>query len=166
MFSNNIETNIGAKFLALIDKHFPRSNPLSKIFSRNSVKISYKCTPNLAKIISGHNSKLIRQEKNPANEKTCSCPKNNTCPLDGQCLARNIVYQATVTEANGHIEDYIGLTAPTFKTRLGNHIKSFNHEQYSKDSKLSIHIWDLKKQNIQYTIKWKWKLPGQSPSAQ
>ena len=55
-YSINVETNIGAKFLALVDKHFPKSLPLSKIFSRNSMKVSYRCTPNLANIISGHNS--------------------------------------------------------------------------------------------------------------
>ena len=45
----------------------------------------------------------------------------------------------------GPTEDYIGITAPTFKTRLGNHIKSFNHKEYKKESKLSVQIWELKK---------------------
>lgn len=37
-YSRNVETNVGKCFLSLIDQHFPKSNPLHKIFSRNTVK--------------------------------------------------------------------------------------------------------------------------------
>ena len=52
-------------------------------------------------------------------------------------------------------ENYIGLTADTFKIRIGNHKKSFNHEQYKTESELSKHIWKLKEDNIGYKITWK-----------
>ena len=78
-----------------------------------------------------------------------------TYPLDGECLATFLVYQATVTQVGGPTETYIGATAPTFKLRLGNHTKSFRHLHYSKDSKLSKHIWSLKRQNADYDTKWK-----------
>jgi hypothetical protein len=86
--------------------------------------------------------------------KKCNCPKNATCPLDGQCLEKNIVYQATVTASDGGIEKYIGLTAPPFKSRLGNHKKSFKHEKYAHETTLSSHIWELKGKNIDFNIKW------------
>ena len=42
-YSKNVETNVGKCFLSLIDKHFPKSNPLHKIFNRNTLKLSYSC---------------------------------------------------------------------------------------------------------------------------
>ena len=39
-YSKDVQTNIGRKFLQILDKHFPPGNPLSKIFNRNCVKMS------------------------------------------------------------------------------------------------------------------------------
>ena len=153
-YSANVKTNIGEKFLKLIDKHFPPSNPLSKIVNRNSVKLSYRTTPNMAKIISANNSKILKQLENKPEKRTCSCPKNATCPLDGKCLTDNLIYQATVTH-DGRVNTYIGLTSSDFKTRLANHNKSFNHEKYKHETSLSTHIWALKQENFEYDLKWK-----------
>ena len=40
-FSRNVSTKIGSKFFTLLDKHFPRSHPLTKVVNRNNVKLSY-----------------------------------------------------------------------------------------------------------------------------
>ena len=40
-------------------------------------------------------------------------------------IRTDLVYQATVSHAGGPDENYIGITAPTFKSRLGNHKKIF-----------------------------------------
>ena len=155
-YSTAVKTNIGAKFLKLVDQHFGPDHPLRKILNRNTVKVSYRCTSNLATIISGHNAKILRETVNPPpEERKCSCPKGATCPLSGQCLETEIVYQATVTHAGGPDENYIGLTAPNFKSRLGNHRKSFNHLRYEKDSELSKHVWTIKRKDEDYDIKWK-----------
>ena len=145
---------MGAKFLRFIDKHFPKDDPLRKIINRNTVKVSYKCTPNVSKTISSHNSKVMKSLKDPAT-RTCSCYKNAVCPLGGFCLTDNLIYQATLTPAQAQAETYIGLTATTFKVRLGNHKKSFNHERYSKETTLSQRIWELKRENIDYELSWK-----------
>ena len=50
-YSINIKTNVGAKFLALLDKHFPPSNPLHSLLNRKTIKVSYKCLPNMASIL-------------------------------------------------------------------------------------------------------------------
>ena len=63
-FSRNVKTNIGREFLKLVDKHFTEGSPLRQIFNRSSIKISYRCTPNLANIISGHNSKILKKSEN------------------------------------------------------------------------------------------------------
>ena len=58
-YSKNVETNVGKCFLSLIDKHFPKSNPLHKIFNRNTLKLSYSCMGNIKTIISNHNKAVI-----------------------------------------------------------------------------------------------------------
>ena len=79
-FALNVKTNIGAKFIQLIDKHFPPSNPLSKLINRNTVKISYKCTPNLTKLISGHNSDIINESIHKPLVRKINCSKNAVFP--------------------------------------------------------------------------------------
>ena len=58
-FSKNTSTNIGHKFLALVDKHFPKDHKLRKIFNRNSIKISYSCMTNTKQIIDNHNKRIL-----------------------------------------------------------------------------------------------------------
>ena len=119
-YSEHVKTNIGRNFLKLIDKNFPPSHPLSKITNRNTVKISYKCMPNVKKAISRHNQKIQNdqlQETEP--EPGCNCTgKCGPCPLDGNCLVDKVVYRASVTENNGKTSTYTGLTANRFKDRF------------------------------------------------
>ena len=58
-YSINVSTNIDKSFLAILDKHFPKSHELYKIFNRNNVKISYSSMPNFASVINLHNKKII-----------------------------------------------------------------------------------------------------------
>ena len=53
--------NIRKYFKDLINKHFKKDNPLSKIFNRNTIKISYSCMNDIYKIIYNHNMKLIER---------------------------------------------------------------------------------------------------------
>ena len=48
----NVRSNIGRNFLTLIDKHFPSTSNLQKIFNRNTMKISYSCMGNRRSTIS------------------------------------------------------------------------------------------------------------------
>ena len=141
--------------LKLIRKHFPKNNPLSKIINRNTVKMSYKCTPNMSQIISSHNSKVLKKEESEE-ERKCNCSKNNVCPLGGKCLEKNVIYQAKVTTTSdpSKTETYVGLCATTFKDRYRNHKSSFKHQKNSNTT-LSRHIWDLKSKNIDYQVTWK-----------
>ena len=59
-YSQNVSTNIGRRFRTLISKHFPRNSKLSKIFNTNTLKLSYSCMPNMAAVISHHNSSILR----------------------------------------------------------------------------------------------------------
>ena len=44
-YNNRVSTNIRKVFFYLLRKHFPPSNKLHKICSKNVVKLSYSCTP-------------------------------------------------------------------------------------------------------------------------
>ena len=48
-FTSNVKSNIGKRFLTLIDQHFPKNHPLHKICNRNTLKLSYSCMDNMAK---------------------------------------------------------------------------------------------------------------------
>ena len=112
--------------------------------------MSYRTTPNFQKIISAHNKKVTGgSEVDPP----CNCGKKE-CILDGQCLKNNMVYQATVTTEGGNVETYVGLTKNPFKVRYKDHKKSIKHEKFSTETALSGYLWELKKKNINYDIKW------------
>ena len=99
-FCLNVQTNVGQKFLQLIDKCFPKNHPLRQICNRNTLKIGYRCTPNIGAAISAHNSKLLEpKEKNAM--KTCNSDKKEDCPVQGKCLESEAIYRATVTEEGG-----------------------------------------------------------------
>ena len=89
-------------------------------------------------------------------ERECNCRKNVICPVNGKCLSKNIIYQATIKENISQKEEtYIGLTSTTFKERLANHLQTFKNENLQKSCKLAQHIWRLKNKNIEYSISWK-----------
>ena len=81
-------------YAGLIDKHFPKSNPLHKILNRNTLKLSYSCMNNVKAIISNHNKAVISRSSNlPVQTiNTCNCPDKRSCPMDGNCNERNIIY--------------------------------------------------------------------------
>ena len=95
-FSKNIATNIGTTFLKLISKHFPPRSKLHKIFNKNTVKISYSCMPNMQSILRAHNEAELAA-KPSEEERKCNCSKKGSCPLQNECLTKNVVYKATVS---------------------------------------------------------------------
>ena len=155
-FSKNVSTNIGHKFLALVDKHFPKDHKLRKIFNCNTIKISYSCMNNTKQIINNHNKCILNSSKhiyrynitddtNTKDKKTCNCRQKNICPLNGNCLQSSLVYQTTITcKENSTTETFIRLTENNFKTRYRNHTTSFRHTKHRNSTELSKHIWTLK----------------------
>ena len=127
-FSQNVQTNIGELFLKALIRCFPKKHPLAKILNRNTVKLSYRCMPNIQKHISSHNCKVQKDGKNQEVEiPLCNC-RNPPCPLDGKCKStRCIVYKATVVEENGNTETYTGVTKNSFKQRFYGHASSFKN---------------------------------------
>ena len=153
-----MKTNLGRRFLNIVDRCFPKNHPLHKIFNRHTLKLSYSCMPNMKTIISSRNKKLLsdcNQSRNSTQtlDKECNCRKKDQCPLEGKCLTSNVVYQATVTtETSTH--SYVGL-ATDFKERYRNHTSSFRHQNKRLETELSKHIWTLKDNNKPFNLKWK-----------
>ena len=100
--------------------------------------------------ISNHNKARRTNDQ----KKNCNCRKPSLCPMDGNCNAENVIYQAEVT-TSAKKETYIRLCDTTFKLRYRNHMCSFRNERYKHATELSKHIWSLKDQKIAYQIKWR-----------
>ena len=151
-YSMDLKTNVGQKFLRLIDKHFPRGSVLYPLINRYKVKLSYRCVPNMGAKISKHNGKILREK--PA-ESGCNCQQPVECPLPGKCTTDKLVYRASVT-SNNTVETYVGLTAGTFKKRYGGHKSDFLHRptEDNTSTTLSSHIWKLKDQNKAYQVEF------------
>ena len=148
-FNSEVSTNIGKRFLELIDRHFPKGSKLSKCFNRNCVKISYSCMPNVKNIIKSHNKKVNGQyiEKQQTKVKQvesteCNCRNKAKCPLNNKCCVNKgpVVYKAAVKDNQGVEHTYIG-SSVNFKDRYRNHTKSFRDPTYKTETTLSNFIW-------------------------
>lgn len=155
-WNSNLKTNLGRKFLCIVGKCFPKIHPLHKIFNRHTLKLSYSCMPNMKSTIASHNKSILSNVTPAPTQQSrdgCNCRKKNECPLEGQCLQTNVVYQATVT-SEASTESYVGL-ATNFKERYRNHNASFRHSNKRNETELSKHIWTLKDAKKAFQIKWK-----------
>ena len=127
-FCSSVKDNLGQKFLKLVQKHFNTSHPYHKFLNKNTIKLSYSCTGNIKSVIMAHNRRLLEQDNARATSTTkCNCRDPNQCPLDGNCLQKSIIYQATIN-SNNEEKIYIGSTANTFKTRFNGHTNTFRQD--------------------------------------
>ena len=91
-------------------------------------------------IIQRHNHKLIHGKPTNSPEAGCNCRKL-PCPLNGNCLAECLVYEASVSH-NGKKTRYYGSTGTQFKTRYRNHTASFRNTNKQHDTTLATFIWE------------------------
>lgn len=152
-FNEAVTTDLGHKFLLLIRKCFPNNHKFNKIFNKNTIKLSYSCTPNIGAIISSHNKKLLSKQESNQQCRKCNCRDKTLCPLKGECLSKCVVYKATIKTDNS-TKQYIGSTENSFKERYTAHKSSFNNCSKRCSTKLSEYIWECKAQNINYEIIW------------
>ena len=106
------------------------------------------------------NSIKCRYNRNMLNPKQtsfgCNCRKEDKCPLNGKCLTPKVVYRADVTnKTNNGQKKFFGLAETTFKERCNNHKWEVKHIKCQNNTELTKYIWNLKNNNIKYTIKWK-----------
>ena len=167
-WNSAVKTNVGKQFLRIIDTSFSTNNPLKKLFNRNTVKISYKCMPNMSSAVSSHNTKLLQQDNAGQQTQGCNCrggPGN--CPLPpGQCQKDKIIYVASVTSPDG-VEHYTGLSGTTFKKRWSKHKDDFRNHNSKNSTRLSSHIWKLKEEGKNFQLEWEilYRAPTHSPTS-
>jgi hypothetical protein len=181
-YSCNVATNIGRKFINLVEKCFPPGSSLRSTFNRNNMKVSYSCMPNVANVITSHNARIMRKhDKTPHLVVTaappvaasalppvvaaspavprpgrCNCRVKEKCPVPGICQTKSVIYQARVVEKlSGQTECYVGLTEGEFKTRYNGHTSSFRLPAKRGSTTLSEHIWRLQDAKLEFDIHWK-----------
>ena len=97
---------------------------MHKIFNRNRIKIKYSCMKNIGSI-------------------------------NGECLTPKIIYRADVSnDKNRQKKFYFGLADTPFKEWYRNHTRDFKHEKYENSTELAKYIWQLKRSNINFFIKY------------
>ena len=106
---------------------------------------------NISSVISVH----IRNILNPIVQSYgCNCRVKSSCALNGECLTRTIIYRADVSnDENSNKKFYLGLADTLFKERYINHTRDFKHEKYENCTELAKYIWQLKRNNINFSIK-------------
>ena len=152
-FNKNVSTNIGKQFLNLIKKHFPSENKLHKIFNRNTLKLSYSCTKNIGSIIKNHNKKIISSKTSENLE--CNCREKQSCPLNGKCREKNVIYKCVASVQNKPDKVYIGLTEGEWKKRHSGHKTTFKYKKNAKNTALSNYVWETReKEKTDPILKW------------
>ena len=129
---------IGKLFFKMLKKNFPKSNPFSKIFYKNTIKISCSCTRKMKSIISSHKKQILT----PKNKEVGYNSRiKNFCPLHNKCLTSQLIYQGDVTNnLDDEYKYYLGLAETTFKEPYSNHKSSFNNENSKNSMELSKYI--------------------------
>ena len=152
-FSLNASTNIGKKFFSLLGKHFRKTHQLHKLFNCNNVKVSYSSLPNFKSVINSHNKNILNEQENPS---PCSCSDKTSCPFNGSCQHKTLVYSCKVStpDVKQNQPHYIGLTEHTFKDRLYKHNNSFRYESKRNLAELSNFMWGKKKEKINVDFSW------------
>ena len=153
-FCKSVKTNLGRIFIELIEKHFNKNNPLSKVINTHKIGFSYSCMPNLEAIINSHNKKILESGTQPQVE-PCDCRSKTTCPIkDQSCRTQNVVYKATVNTP-AEVKTYIGLSSTEFKVRYRNHKSSFKDPKKKKATALAGYIHKLQENQQHYELTWK-----------
>ena len=142
---------MGKEFIKILKECFPKGNSLHQIFNCNTVKLSYSCLPNISRIISKHNSRVLTERI--TDPPACLCDEG-TCPVEGKCESAGVVYQATVNY-QGKVDTYVGLTERKFITRHTEHYRNFNNRNPKNSTSLSRKIWNIEDNNQNFELKWK-----------
>ena len=106
-------------------------NPKSCMLNRNSYTYM-------------HNHKVLNDRPNETGINNCNCRNKGTCPLPNSLRTKCIIYQAKIDcDIAGYKQKcHLGSCETTFKDRLGNHKKSFNHVKHKNDTELSKELWE------------------------
>ena len=110
---------------------------------------------NMQAIINRHDKTLLAKKGNvnTTSSKTCNCRVKADCPLQGNCLVKSIVYQATLESSDGP-KIYYGSCSTSFKAWFYNHNQSFKHPKKRHATELSKAVWKEKDRGLSPKITW------------
>ena len=151
--TSNVKTIISAHNKKLLKTHKHTTDTITETTTTTAATITAAATTAPA----ATNSNDTTPTTATATAKTCNCRQPAECPMSGKCLSAGIVYKSTITTTNNNTQTqktYIGATETTFKTRYGNHKKSFTHQKYRNESKLSQEVWDNKEKGLDPKTTW------------
>ena len=159
-FALTVKTNVGANFLQIIKECFPPNHKLHKICNKNTLKLSYRTTNNINKILRKHNHKVLKDHQelmypNPKPNLHCNCQRSRKaeCPMPDKCAVKNLVYRATITRLDDNtVKTYTGCTV-SFKQRYGQYLSSWKNRD-ANHTTLCNEVWKLKDAGIPYQIAW------------
>ena len=147
-FSQTVKTNVAKSFFRLLDKHFPKSHLLYKIFNRNTIKFIDSCMNSVSQIIKRHNKNVSSNKEKQTNP--CKCRNKKEYRLNGNCKVQNFIYKCTVSATQMFKQRvYLGIAEGNWKQRLYNHRQSFKDKKHKNDTALSSYLWDLKENHNQ-----------------
>ena len=96
-------------------------------------------------MIKAQNNKILSEGK-PQDQPKCNCQQKHACPIEGNCLDKELVYQCNLKENNTSDRvSYNGLTEKTFKDRFYKHLNSFKYESKENSTELSKHFGNMKR---------------------
>ena len=90
--------------------------------------------PNMAAWIKAHNNKILNNKilnnissnnVDQEESRTCNCRDESDCPRQGNCLVKNVIYQAQVITEK-ETRSFIGQASTTFKIRYAQHKSDLN----------------------------------------
>ena len=108
-------------------------------------------------MINGHNKNILNEQEKPS---PCNCRDKTSCPLNGSCQHKNLVYSCKVStpDIKQNHPHYIGQNIQniehTFKDRLYKHNNSFRYESKRNSAELSNFIWGEKKEKVNVDLDW------------
>ena len=91
-------------------------------------------------MIKSHNNRIL-SEKTTQDQPKCDCRQKDTCPLEGNYLDKELIYQCNLKEdTTSDKVSYNGLTENTFKNCFYKHHNSFKYESKENSTELFKHF--------------------------
>ena len=92
-----VRNKIGKEFLSLVDAF--KNSLQAKYLNKHTIKLSYSTMRNLGSHIAVSNRKKLNSNPAKIEEPKCKCETDREiiqCPVNGQCMTKNVVYSAEV----------------------------------------------------------------------
>ena len=99
-------------------------------------------------MIKSYNNRILSEEV-AQNKPKCNCRQRDTCPLEGNCLNKELIYQCNLKEntISGGV-NYNGFTENTFKCQFYKHRNSVRYECKTNSNELSKDFWEMKRNGM------------------